>query len=128
MEIISLLGQLHDEVWLRSNNKIVMDNNNVGVIILSSNLIKKFIIPVCEDVIGEKISIIKKGKWHKALLMFGRNQYNNRPELQSVTLESAYGDSYTCNMKDRILTILASDEKDELYFSLCKEIFFEILM
>lgn len=126
MFIYTLLAILHDSLWVgnKSCNKIVIDNDTVCVIVNNKEIINKIILPFCEDMIEDFNNEVD---WSCVSLTFGKNPFNKRPELQLIYVQDFTGFGYSHKVSNSILQLLASEEKDELYYELCEEIFYEIL-
>lgn len=127
MFIYTLLAILHDSLWVgnKSCNKIVIDNDTVCVIVNNKEIINKIILPFCEDMIEDFNNEVD---WSCVSLTFGKNPFNKRPELQLVSVQDSTGFGYSHKVSKPVLQLLASEEKDEIYYELCEEIFYEILI
>lgn len=127
MFIYTLLAILHDSLWVGNNycNKVVIDNETVCVIVNNKEIINKIILPFCEDMIEDFNNEVD---WSCVSLTFGKNPFNKRPELQLVYVQDSTGFGYSHKVSKSVLQLLASEEKDEIYYELCEEIFYEILI
>ena len=115
MFIYTLLAILHDSLWVGNNNcnKVVIDNDNVCVIVNNKEIIDKIILPFCEDMIEDFNNEVD---WSCVSLTFGKNPFNKRPELQLIYVQDFTGFGYSHKVSNSILRLLASEEKDEIYY------------
>lgn len=105
--IFTLLGCVIDSVCCDGDDKIINDNGTVSIEISDSNIISKYISPLCESEITH----------NNVFLNFRENPINGRCELGSITFGN-----WTCDVGNNILDEVTELNIDELYHSMCERI------
>lgn len=105
--MFALLGFVIDSVCCEGVEKIINDNETVvSIEITDSNIIRKYISPLCEFEIHGNV-----------FLNFRENPINGRCELGSITFGN-----WTCDVGNNILDEVTELNIDELYHSMCERI------
>ena len=119
MPIFTLLGMISDNM-ASPNNEVSMlrtSSDKVIITIDEKKDIDRFVLPI----IDEECAI---GDYCKARLIFKKNPQNRRGELRVVVFVDRKGNETPVEVGEKLLTLVTSEYKDELYFVHCDDIMF----
>ena len=120
MKIFTLLGIVVDKIAQLGG--VPRTKDTVYFDIDDTDIIGKYVLPLCDDETENHYQVIENGEWYKATLVFARNDRNTRGELSSIIFFNSEGDEATCKVGEGICAELASDCTDELYYQICDKI------
>lgn len=119
MHIFTLLGIVVDNILCQQANWISFDGDKVIVCIDDNDIIRKNVLPLCDDECD-----LGNGNYRKVRLIFKRNPQNRRGELRVLVFVDSNGKETPVEVGSTIAALLCAEGLDEPYYTLCDEIIF----
>lgn len=124
MYVFTLLGMIMDGL-MNDELEVLSDGGYAEITIEDTDIIDRYIMPLCDDDEEERREVIDGGSWYQTTLIFGKNR-RGEGEIQIVRFENSVGDAIDCEVGDHIISELATNYMllDRLYHQICDEIMY----